>query len=483
MDAWSVKAAMFVASSVTLRNGHPGPPAGDAGDHGSSIVTDEDRGRSRVEEPRRSLLVLFGSVAERDRSVDVGTETLQIGRVAADRFHLRLDDSRVSRHHAEIAWSSIQRRHWIRDLNSRNGVYVNGAKVARAFLACGDIIRVGNTIFRFGPGSEDLSRLRPIEPPFVGTSRSLRLTIERAFRVATVEASVLILGPTGTGKELVANFIHQASGLSGPLRVVNCAALPSHLVESELFGHEKGAFSGAGSARPGLFRAAHGGTLFLDEVGELSPEIQAKLLRALDTRSIRPVGAAIETSVQVRVVAATNRDLAGEVRAGRFRDDLYARLAELVVQIDPLRERPEDLWPLWRHFLAELGGGATLELSGAAFEAMALHAWPRNVRELRQCVRGALLLESHGGELGVEDLPPEMQPSAPETMTAQDGPITPFMAVASEGDPGARTLHQLLEAFEGNVREVAAFLGKDRRQVYRWLKRHHIDPDVYRKGR
>jgi transcriptional regulator with GAF, ATPase, and Fis domain len=152
------------------------------------------------------------------------------------------------------------------------------------------------------------------------------------------------------------------------------------------------------NARPGLFRAADRGTLFLDEVGELSPEIQAKLLRALDTRSVRPIGAATETSVQVRVGAATNRGLAGEVRAGGFRADLYARLAELVVQIEPLRERPEDLEPLWRHLVAERGGAPTLELSGAAFEGMALYSWPRSVRELRQCVRSALLLERPGGE-------------------------------------------------------------------------------------
>ena len=261
---------------------------------------------------------------------------------------------------------------------------------------------------------------------------------------------------------------------------VNCAALPSHLAESELFGHDKGAYSGADCARPGLFRAAHGGTLFLDEVGELPADIQAKLLRALDTGSIRPVGNAGETRVDVHIVAATNRDLAEEVRAGEFRADLFARLGELVVRVDPLRDRPEDLEPLWRHFMAELGGGAVVEPNGVAFEAMALHAWPLNVRELRQLVRSALLVKPEGGVLDVEDLPAAMRPSRSAADLLDHEPPLPLLV---EGDvPDGRQLRHLVEEFEGNVKEVAAFLGKDRKQVYRWLQRHQIDPQAYRNG-
>jgi DNA-binding NtrC family response regulator len=259
---------------------------------------------------------------------------------------------------------------------------------------------------------------------------------------------------------------------------VNCAALPSHLAESELFGHERGAYSGADSARPGLFRAAQGGTLFLDEVGELPSEIQAKLLRALDTSSIRAVGAAAETRIDVRIVAATNRELAEEARGGGFRADLLARLGELVVRLDPLRDRPEDLDPLWRHFVARLGDGAAIEPSGAAFEAMALHDWPLNVRELRQLVRSALLLKPKGGELGVEDLPLAMQPPR----SAAPGCGAPASLLAEGEAPEARQLRDLVEEFNGNVKEVAAFLGKDRKQIYRWLQRHQIDPEAYRSG-
>jgi DNA-binding NtrC family response regulator len=450
------------------------------------MVTDQDCGSRRTEDPRRVLLLLFGRVHGSCRCFEVGTDTVYLGREATGPHHVRLDDSRVSRRHAEINWSDVRGRHWICDRESSNGVYVNGAKVSKDILEPGDIVRIGSSVFRYLSAPVNAPPLRRIEPPFIGSSRSLSLTLEQAARVATTDAPVLILGPTGTGKELVAQLVHRTSGRTGPIVGVNCAALSSHLVESELFGHEKGAYSGADSARSGLFRAAHGGTLFLDEVGELPAEIQAKLLRALDTSSIRPIGAAAEVRVDVRIVAATNRELPDECGRDRFRADLFARLGELVVRLDPLRDRPEDLEPLWRHFMSTLGNGVVVEPSGAAFEAMARHTWPRNVRELRQLVRQALLLKPEGGELGIDDLPLEIQPprsrapSGPEAPTWTD-PTLPTALV--DGDmPDARQLRQLVEQHDGNVTEVAAFLGKDRKQIYRWLQRHHIDPDAYRNG-
>jgi DNA-binding NtrC family response regulator len=409
---------------------------------------------------------------------------VQLGREVDPERHIQLDDSRASRVHAEILWSELHRAFWIRDLASRNGVHVNGVKVAREILKDGDVLRIGETIFRLAPtGPGPIDTAVALDPPFVGASQSLRGSVERAVQVASIQAPVLILGPTGAGKELIAETIHRASGRTGPLMPINCAALPSHLVESELFGHEKGAFSGADAARPGLFRAAHEGTVFLDEVGELAGEIQAKLLRVLDARSIRPVGALAETPVNVRVVAATNRDLAGEVAARTFRGDLYARLAEVVVRLDPLCERPEDLLPLWQHFAAQLGHGAELALSGAAFEAMALHAWPFNVRELRQLVRHALLLKPTGGTLTVDDLPEAFRQRRPEQHAAAAQVDARVAVLLSSGEiPSARQLRQLIEEFRGSVKEVAAFLGKDRKQIYRWLQRHRIDPDAYRRG-
>jgi DNA-binding NtrC family response regulator len=472
--------------SVSLQPEQPSPDCRATSSPEGSMVTDQDCGSRPTDEARPALLLLFGRVHGSWRCFEVGTDTLRLGREATGAHHVRLDDSRASRRHAEINWSDVRRRHWIRDLDSSNGVHVNGVKVSKEILEPGDVVRVGSTVFRYISAPFDTSPPWRIEPPFVGVSRSLRLTLERAARVAPMDAPVLILGPTGTGKELLAQHIHHASGRTGPMRAVNCAALSSHLVESDLFGHEKGAYSGADSARPGLFRAAQGGTLFLDEVGELPADIQAKLLRALDTRSIRPVGGAAEIRVDVRIIAATNRELPEEIGNGAFRADLFARLGELVVRVDPLRDRPEDIEPLWRHFMNELGKGAQVEPSGAAFEAMALHSWPRNVRQLRQLVREALLLRPGGGELGVDDLPLEIRRARPEAPTGPEAPswadATPPAALFDGDIPGARQLRQLVEEYDGNVAEVAAFLGKDRKQIYRWLQRHHIDPEAYRNG-
>jgi DNA-binding NtrC family response regulator len=440
-------------------------------------TTQEDGSRPEpAAEPRLALQLLFGRVKTDRRWFELGVDPLHIGRDVDDR-HVRLEDPRASRRHAEIHWSELHRRHWIRDLGSRNGLHVNGVRVAREQLAAGDLLRVGDTVLRVSSAPEPPD-LGPLEPPVVGASWSLRRSFGRAFQVAASEAPVLILGPTGTGKELVAGAIHRASTRTGPLVAVNCAALPGQLVESELFGHEKGAFSGAESSRPGLFRAAHGGTLFLDEVGELPSDVQAKLLRAIDARSVRPVGAASEAAVDVRIIAATNRDLADDVRRGGFRGDLYARLRELVVQLEPLRERPEDLEPLWRHFVTTLGHGVSVELGAAAFEAMALYPWPFNARELRQLVRSTLLRKPDGGVLTAEDLPPAMCLRRPD-VACEPGP--PAVPVLARGEvPSTPQLRRLAEEFHGNIKHIASFLGKDRKQIYRWLRRAHIDPSVYR---
>lgn len=470
---------------MSLQPDPPNPDFAATSSSDSSTVTEQDCGPQRTESPRGALLLLFGRVHGSSRCFEIGTDTLRLGREATGPAHVRLDDSRASRRHAEFHWSDVRRRHWIRDLDSSNGVHVNGVKVSKEPLEPGDVVRVGNTVFRYISAPLVTSPQR-IELPFVGVSRSLRLTLERAARVAPMDAPVLILGPTGTGKELLAQLIHRTSGRTGPIRAVNCAALSSHLAESDLFGHEKGAYTGAESARPGLFRAAQGGTLFLDEVGELPADIQAKVLRALDTGSIRPVGAAAEIRVDVRIIAATNRDLPDQISRGGFRADLFARLGELVVCVDPLRDRPEDIEPLWRHFMTTLGDGAQVEPSGAAFEAMALHSWPRNVRQLRQLVREALLLRPKGGELGVEDLPHEIRLARPEALAGPEAPgcevAAPLASLSDGCVPGARQLRQLVEAYDGNVKEVAAFLGKDRKQIYRWLQRHQIDPEAYREG-
>jgi DNA-binding NtrC family response regulator len=441
--------------------------------------TAEDRARSSADPPRRALVVLFGRVRGEAVRFALGPAPLQLGR-EVDDGHVELDDPLASRRHAELHWSEIDQRHWIRDVGSRNGVFVNGARTAREIVGPGDVIRVGDTVFRITADAAE-PEPPPLPSPFVGASRSLRRSLALACRLAALDTPVLILGATGTGKDLIAGAIHRASRRGGALVPVNCAALPASLAESELFGYERGAFSGADASRAGLFRAAQDGTLFLDEIGELALEVQAKLLRALETRSIRPIGATAEAHVRVRVVAATNRDLAADVDCGRFRADVFARLSESVVRLDPLRDRPEDLAPLWHHFAAQLGEGTRLDLSGAAFEALALHGWPFNVRELRQVVRGALLARPGGGTMTFDDLPAELRRAPSGRPPA--APSEPRLPVRLAGEmPSARQLRQLVEEFHGNIKDVAAFLGKDRKQIYRWLRRDHIDPNAYRRG-
>jgi len=410
----------------------------------------------------------------------LGEETLQIGRKVGDE-HLSVTDPAVSKAHAEITWSPVRERHLLGDLRSSNGTHLDGKQIQRELLNSGDILRIGDTVFRFAPYDANADGWSaPSDGLFRGASLSLRQTIEMAASAARSDMSVLILGETGTGKELVAQTIHDMSGAKGDLVAFNCAAIPSELVESELFGHVKGAFSGADTEQRGLFRAADGGTLFLDELGELATDTQAKLLRALETKQIRPVGASKPVKVDVRVVAATNRDLEQGVAQGEFRADLYARLAEWIVSIDPLRDRPEDVFPLWKHFTAMHGSGTELTMKGSTFEALALHRWPYNVRELSALVRRLLVSHPDGAKLSINDLPEAMKTrdsASSDRPTLDDLPNN----LPPKGEtPTARELQQLVEKFSGNVKEVAAFLGKDRTQVYRWLKKHDIDPNGYR---
>ncbi|MCI0545910.1 MAG: sigma-54 dependent transcriptional regulator [Candidatus Rokubacteria bacterium] len=241
----------------------------------------------------------------------------------------------------------------------------------------------------------------------IARSRSMLAVLEQARAVADSDASVLLLGESGTGKELVARALHWTSSRgSGPFVAVNCAAVPEPLLESELFGHEKGAFTGADRKRPGLFAAAHGGTLFLDEVGDLPGTIQVKLLRAIQDKAVRPVGGAETLQLDLRLVTATNRDLATMVQDGRFREDLYYRLAVIPIRLPALRERPEDIPLLAEHFreraAARLGKRVTA-VSAAAAEWMRQHRWPGNVRELENVVERAVVL-ARGPEITRADL-------------------------------------------------------------------------------
>ncbi len=306
----------------------------------------------------------------------------------------------------------------------------------------------------------------------VGESEALRDVLALARRAARSPSTVLITGESGTGKELIARAVHYHSErVAGPFLAVNCRSLAEGVLESELFGHERGAFTGADRARAGLFERAAGGTLFLDEIGEVSPEFQAVLLRVLQERSVRRVGGEEERPVDVRIVAATNRDLRAEVAAGRFREDLYFRLAVIPVHLPPLRERPEDVLPLARHFLASRGaalGRPQLRFAAGVEDALLRHPWPGNVRELENAVERGVVL-GRGPEIGLEDLllAPSARPARP---LAEDETLQEHLDRAS-----ADHVRAALARTGGKRVEAARRLGVDRTTLYRLMRRYGID--------
>ena len=344
--------------------------------------------------PGRQLRVMGPRGVETHLLPDMGS--LVLGRdEAAD---VVLDDASVSRRHARLTLgASIG----LEDLGSANGTRVGEEALspkAVVELRVGEVFEIGDLVCAVqGRPHEPVARVASGEDAVILAEPSmLRLDAELA-RFAAGMISVLLLGEAGVGKEVFARRVHSRSPRrSGPFVAFNCAALPEHLVESELFGHEKGAFTGATSARVGLLESARGGTVFLDEVGELSPSAQPRLLRALQERRVRPVGATAERAIDVRFVAATNRDIEREVREGRFREDLYYRLRGVVVRVPPLRERPSEIEPLARRFVAELWAEPLRRippaLSPDALDALRAHTWPGNVRELRSEIERAVLL-------------------------------------------------------------------------------------------
>lgn len=307
--------------------------------------------------------------------------TLSVGQSSVNDLVIR--DDHVSRRHCRI---EVGARVIVRDLGSTNGTWVNGLRVQQAELRAGTVLAVGGARMRVAVEGEQ-------ESPLLGESVPMRRLRGEIARYGPTGLSLLINGETGTGKELVARAIHEASGRRGRFVAVNCGSIPKELVESELFGHERGAFTGALARRAGLFEEADGGTLFLDEVGELPETLQPRLLRVLETGVVRPVGASRELTVDVRVVAATHVDLPGAVADGRFRRDLYFRLAHGILRVPPLRARGDDIALLAGRFLDELAcEHGVSRLSEAALEALKVHRWPGNVRELKNVLRRAAVL-------------------------------------------------------------------------------------------
>jgi DNA-binding NtrC family response regulator len=373
----------------------------------------------------------------------------------------------------------------VEDEDSRNGTFLNGDRVADPVeVHDNDVIRLGGTLllFRHERAGDEAAP----EHGLHGFSPAIRRLRSFIARVAPTPAGVVLLGESGTGKGVAAKALHAASGRAGPFVAVNCAAIPEALAESEFFGHKAGAFTGAKNAQVGYFQAAEGGTLFLDEVGDLPLSLQPKLLHAIEERAVVPVGSTKPIPCDIRIVTATSVDLEEAVRRGRFRGDLFARLAELVVDLPPLRERREDILPLLRRFL---GTNAGLEPELA--DALVMHPWPFNVRELQKV---AVELAVKGGGKGTLHLNlverrlrafggTAMRRVASDS-TIRDGtnPVGYIEAgrPLRAGPPSREELEFALREHDGVVAEVARAMRRSRKQVYWWLKKHDLDPKAFR---
>jgi transcriptional regulator with PAS, ATPase and Fis domain len=423
-----------------------------------STLRDDERGEATLpsEEPR---LYVLASPDEKVVGRDIrlrADQTFLLGR-GIDRDGLNVSDPKMSRLHARISWDGRSSTSRLDDSGSANGSMVDGERVGSAPLRHGSVIRLGDTVFVFAETDHMAS------------------VLDRARRAAEVDVSILLIGPTGTGKELLARQIHAASKRRGDFIAVNCAALSENLVGSELFGHTRGAFSGAGAERPGLFRAAHGGTLLLDEIGDLPLSLQPALLRALQERAVRPIGAEREIPVDVRIVAATHQDLRRAVDQNRFRRDLFARLSQVELRLPALEERTYELGSLISAIAVRIG--LTVRVTADAMEALALWHWPNNVRELESLLL-KLRVFSGKGELDrtfLEREAPEMLEHLRTSRTSQPAP-----PADRSKRPTREELSQALARHAGNIVLVAAEFGTSRTQVYRWLKRFGLAPNAKR---
>ena len=332
---------------------------------------------------------------------------------ATDDNDLVIGDDTVSRNHCRIFMEGDN--YLISDKESTNGTFVNRVRVREAYLKPDHIVQIGKTEVRFAPIDEKLRIVPSANKRYgdiIGGNAKMREIYAILEKVSPTDATIVVEGETGTGKEVVARTIHQQSRRrEGPFIVFDCSAVPENLIESELFGHEKGSFTGAITTRQGVFEMANGGTVFLDELGELQLELQPKLLRVLEQREVKRVGGSKSAKVDVRVVAATNRDLEEEVRAGRFREDLFYRLSVVRLYLPPLRERKEDIEPLLQHFLGaghfnrnRDGAARVAEFSPSAMERIMAYDWPGNVRELHNVVERAVSF-CEGSSIEVHDLP------------------------------------------------------------------------------
>ncbi|MFT3692536.1 MAG: sigma 54-interacting transcriptional regulator [Kofleriaceae bacterium] len=419
---------------------------------------------------------------------DIEASVIRIG--ARRGNDVQLSDSKVSGLHCEIRLDD--RGYRLRDLDSTNGTYVSSLRINDVYIGAGSQIALGGTRLKFEPLGESVEiELADTDRygGMIGRSVKMRELFARLEKLSRTDTTVLVTGETGAGKELVAEALHENSGRAkGPFVVLDCGSIPPNLIESELFGHERGAFTGATGSYAGAFERANGGTVFLDEIGELPLAMQPKLLRVLERKEVRRVGGTKTIEVDVRIVAATNRDLGVEVNRGRFREDLYYRLAVARIHVPPLRDRKDDLPLLIEHILATTPGGESSQIAQETIDLMMKHDWPGNVRELRNVIeRAVLLAESPDSEDALRRAPapvPRAEQSITvtpsQTATSTDSQMTvpvdvtiPFknakQNVISEFE--RRYISRLLAQHDGNISAAARAAGIDRMSIHKMLHR------------
>ena len=408
--------------------------------------------------------------------VTVGRDSQRELRRAGRTAVITVPDHEISRKHLAVrrqatCWDVV-------DLGSKNGILVNGESTRLTTLTDGDIIEAGGTLLMFredGASPDDITDrdlATAISTPvaFRTVNTELEHRVDQLTKIARAGVPVLIRGETGTGKELIARAIHDVSARRGPFVPINCGALPRNLIESELFGHRRGAFSGASEEREGLVRRASGGTLFLDEIAELPEESQVALLRVLQEGEVRPIGASDAIKVDIRIVAATHQDIPARITDGRFRQDLYARLAGFEMVLPALRDRREDLGTLIAAILPRVAPTPErISLHRSAARALLRYAWPLNIRELEQALRSAVAL-ADTGEIRFEHLSEAIRTYTPPSLAS----MRPEDRVLRE------RVVELLREHGGNVSAVARAMGKAPIQIRRWCHRMQIELSQFR---
>jgi two-component system, NtrC family, response regulator GlrR len=427
--------------------------------------TAPDHAQPTIETIRRFVVTILEGV-EAGRRHESTSDRCSIG--SHELNDIVLDESTVSRFHCEIRIAPEGAL--VIDLKSRNGTVIDGVRIREAFLRGGSILRLGRVTLRFDFATQrntiPLSQRRRFGG-LVGNSVAMRSLYALLDRAAQSDVTVLLEGETGTGKGKAAEGIHAESPRAKkPFIVIDCSAIQANLLESELFGHELGAFTGAKARRIGAFEEAHGGTVFLDEIGELPPDLQPKLLRVIENRELRRVGANRFIPVDVRVIAATNCDLRAEVNAGRFRSDLYFRLAVLKISLPPLRTHIEDIPSLVEEFLEYLEAdeqARTRCIAPEFLSSLQRNRWPGNARELRNYIERCVVMQESSPWDDVDDLPLD------NTLG-----IAPFTDAKrqTQNDFEKNYLNQLMQLFDGKVAQAAKAAGVDRVYLYRLLRKH-----------